>query len=654
MARIIQQGNTFVFECTFAEKDIAKQCGFWWDKDRRWWYAGPRQLERCTPAQLEAAAKYASPEVAAALTGKSAEKVAAVEASRAQDADIEIPCPEGLAFLGYQKAGIAYALARPATLLGDQPGLGKSCQTVGVVNADSSVRTVLVVCPASLKIHWQREWLRWATAKTRVEILGGDTRGAAAGDAHVNVVVCNYEAVKKLTEEQRVQMWDLVVVDEAHAIKSHKAQRTQNTKALKGKRRMLLTGTPISNRPAELWSLLNFLDPVAWPSFFSFGKRYCNAHQTKYGWDFSGAANLEELQERLRSTLMVRRLKEDVLKELPPKRRQIVVLDGTGCKQALAREAKISERLEDLRAQLEIAKAEGDAAYEKAAAELTSAETGTIGEMAHARHMTALAKVPQVVEHVLNATEDDEEHKVVLFAHHKDVCDALAAGLRELNPVTVTGDMDVTARQVSVDCFQGDKTCRVIIGTIGAMGVGLTLTASSHVVMAELDWVPGNVSQAEDRCHRYGAKGSVLVQHLVVDGSIDARLVHVITAKQEVIDRATDRIHKPEPLLFSEQKDGATSGTTKEQVAQLAETVTERQRELTLQGLRIMSAFCDGARGLDGMGFSKIDVRIGKDLAERGSLSPKQTVLGMKILRKYRKTQLPQELSQELFTKEAA
>lgn len=436
-----------------------------------------------------------------------AEVEARVEASRATDAEIDIPVPDGLDYLPFQRAGIAYALGRESTLFGDEMGLGKTIQAIGVLNA-TLPETVLVVCPASLKLNWRNELERWLVNERRIDIVNGGEVFPADPD----VVVINYDVLTKHAAELHTREWGIVIIDEAHYCKNPKAKRTKAALAISADRKLLLTGTPIPNRPVELQPLAGYLAPEKFGNFFKFAKRYCDAHQNNWGWDFSGSSNLPDLQERLRSSIMVRRLKADVLDDLPPKQRQVIVLDGADYREEL--------RLE---------------ALAEAALETTSPEL-RFEELSGARHRMAVAKVPAILEHVR-----DIDHPVVIFAHHKDVVAALAA---ELDAVTLTGDHTTEERQAAVESFQrGDV--QYFIGTIGAAGVGITLTRSSHVVFAELDWVPGNLSQSEDRCHRIGQHDSVLVQHLVVDGSIDARQVELVVDKQKVLDASLDVVAAP-------------------------------------------------------------------------------------------------------------
>src|SRR5262249_37628078 len=204
-------------------------------------------------------------------------------------------------------------------------------------------------------------------------------------------------------------------------------------------------------------------------------------------------------------------------------------------------------------------------------------------------------------------------------------------------------------RQAAVDAFQTDPNVKLFVGSITAAGVGITLTAASHVVFAELDWVPGNVSQAEDRCHRIGQTDSVLVQHLVLEGSLDATMAQRIVDKQDVIDRALDINGKPvyaaEPVFAAKVKDEpATVDLKREQADKLAAQMTAEQRQAAHTAVQMLAGMCDGAQKLDGHGFNKIDTQIGHDFAARDTLTPRQAVFAAKLARKYR-GQLPETIN---------
>jgi hypothetical protein len=408
------------------------------------------------------------------------------------------------------------------------------------------------------------------------------------------------------------------------------------------------------NRPIEAWGLVSSLAPDAFPSFWRYVQRYCAARQDGYGWDFSGASNLGELQELLRGSCMVRRLKSEVLTELPAKRRQVVELDVNGDAVAVLRRereamAAIQDRMERLQAEVELARAADDEeGYRAAVRALGAGVTAAFTELALVRHETALAKLPAVIEHLQNV-----DGKVVVFAHHHDVVEAVA---REFagEVAVVYGETSLAERDAAVTRFQTDQTCRVFVGSIGAAGVGLTLTAASHVVFAELDWVPGNMSQAEDRCHRIGQRESVLVQHLVLAESLDAHMANILVSKQEVIDAALNSGDDEASILLREpvvpvmpgRAGGALAAVSsrRKELDAVAASMTAEQVEAVHGCLRILAAMdADHARDENGVGFNKVDTLIGCDLAMRRSLTPRQAALGRKLVRKYGR-QLPADL----------
>ena len=356
----------------------------------------------------------------------------------------------------------------------------------------------------------------------------------------------------------------------------------------------------------------------------------------RFGWDFNGASNLDELQEILRSKFMVRRLKKDVLKELPAKVRQVLVLEGGD---------KIRELLEkEKKAYDDYAQSLKDGEFESPA----------FADMSKVRKEVAIAKIPFILDHVREALEELE--KLVLFVYHHEVVDALKAALGN-SCVTIDGRTKNEDRQAAVDRFQSDPTCKVFVGTIRAAGVGITLTAASNVIFGELDWVPGNITQSEDRCHRIGQTDTVFVRHLVLEGSLDERMAQIIVEKQEVIDKALDTAPKPiEAPAFSVQDIKAipvNADPPESFPVYVAKPIpiivnrsfTDEQEQAVLQGLRQLAAMCDGAQAIDGHGFNKRDTHFGKILAGKTSLTEKMFLIGQKMLRLYHR-QLSPELLQ--------
>lgn len=411
----------------------------------------------------------------------------------------------------YQEAGVEELLKKLHTLhgalLADAPGLGKTAQAIEVANRlaseDAAPRpfTVLVVAPASLRINWSREIRTWAWTNAGYEVL---TYG---------------EVVRGKQSRTR---YSLIIFDEAHYLKNPDAKRTKAGLALDADYRIFLTGTPCVNRPMEMFPMLKSLGLKM--SRTDYGVRYCGGklitvpirggHGKRRAWDFTGSSNTEELNKVLRQSVMVRRTKEEVLKELPRKVRQVISMDF---KSGESREFR--ERFASLSLAADILRTAGKIPFT---------------ELARERYNVAMAKLPYVLDFLNDLLE--EEEKVVVFAHHRDVIDAIVKEGEDR--VALVGGMTEKQKDAVVQAFQNGPA-RVFVGQIVAAGTGLTLTAARTVLFAELDWVPGNVTQAEDRCHRIGQKDTVRVFHLVAEGSIDARIVRAIVDKQQIIKEIT-------------------------------------------------------------------------------------------------------------------
>ncbi len=690
-------GLAWLYRCEREESAPAREAGFRWDPALKAWGTSD-------PAIALLLAHHATAEVRAELEVLAAKRNAARLASRATDAVLDLPRPAGLEYLGYQRAGIAYGMERRNVLIGDEMGLGKTIQAIGIANADTSVRSILVICPASLKLNWRRELQKWSTRPVTVSLATTQAWQAPEPGNGLAVTIAHYDIFSRrspVADRIRATRFDMLVVDEAHLLKSAKSNRTRailgapedrrnGTAAVQGiqaGRNVFLSGTPLVNRPIELWPLVSFLAPQVFPDWYRFATRYCHGHRDGWGFKADGASNLDELQDRLRESVMIRRLKREVLAELPAKLRQVIELPANGASEVIAAEAAAWEateaRLAVLRAAVELAKvAENQREYEAAVAALREGAQAAFTEMAKLRHTTALAKVPYVAEHVLSAAE--EGGKIILFAHHKDVIAALVQALASLRPVQVHGGVSLEDRQRAVDTFQSDPACLLFVGQMQAAGVGLTLTASSHVVFAELDWVPGNLSQCEDRAHRIGQLNSVLVQHLVLEGSLDARMATVLVEKQRVLDGALDtdtteaRVARAARLeaamaeaeaevrarasgpdleaLIGEARARAQRDTLERESRQsvragdAASTQEARREELQAEGeamtpaqVSAVSRWLSYMAGMDtdramqrnDVGFNRVDSYIGNALAARDSLTPRAAALGRKLLRKY-------------------
>lgn len=657
-------GARFIAGATYEQREIPKAAGFRWDRAKKHWYT----------TDPEVAAKLNDADaIMAEVAAKKVEAATAIQASRASDSIADLPVPDGLAYLPYQRAGIATAVTRPNILFGDEMGLGKTIQAIGVINADPTIQRVLVICPASLRLNWAREMRKWLVREMPSAIASG-----SFWPSGFPITIINYDILSKHLERLQSTAWDLVIVDEAHYLKGKSTKRSQAvfgiddytakrakcepTPGITGRRKVALTGTPIPNRPIEGFGLFHWLAPAEFKSFFAYATQFCDGKNNGYGWDFSGSSNLPKLQDKLRSTIMVRRLKADVLTELPAKRRAIVEFPANGAAGSAKAEMdaweKSEEDVERLRVAVELAKAGELSEYGLAVETLRQATLSAFTEMSQLRHDTALATVPYAVDHILGALSEGGQ-KIVVMAWHRDVVKAImdAVAAEGIGAVSLTGDTPMQARQDAVDRFQTDPACRVFVGNIQAAGVGITLTAAAHVVFVEMDWVPGNMTQAEDRCHRIGQRDSVLVQHLVLEGSLSARMAKVLIDKQDVIDRALDRrtfevgvdhVHttvqsETGPVTPARDR-AATEGVSRDKLQEIADKLQPSQIAAIHTGLKMLAGLDgDYAREQNGIGFSRIDVAIGHSLAERYSLTPRQAALGQKLVNKYRR-QLPVEV----------
>ncbi len=534
--------NTFYCECSFYEKSVPKSAGFKWSPNRKVWYT-------TNPDTASELLQYGDQSVFEKIDESRQRNLTAVQESQATDSDIDIPCPEGLAYMPFQKAGIAYALKRNDTLIADEPGLGKTIEAIGIINGNSLIKKVLIVCPKTMTIVWKNELEKWLVNKDwKVSIW--DTKNQEDGE----VIITNYDILDKLEILKRIP-FSLIIGDEIHYCKSKPKKKTKKGKATgsirsrefykiaeKAIKRVYLTGTPILNKPAELYYILESLNfPMNWQEFMI---RYANGHKDDYGyWDTKGASNLDELQDKLRGHLMVRRLKKDVLTELPDKIRQVIELPEDKLKGAITKEEEYlqekQEAIKEIKQRIAEAKEDEDKEnYKDAVKELKEFNFSAFSDLSRIRHLTALKKTPYAIEHIKGILESTD--KIVVFAHHRDVLDKIYAEFKD-EAVLLTGDTPVEERKDIIDHFQSDPNCKLFIASIKAGGIGITLTASSTVIFVELDWTPAIISQAEDRCHRIGQENAVLVQHLVVNGSIDSKIAKMCVRKQEVITEALDK-----------------------------------------------------------------------------------------------------------------
>jgi SNF2 family DNA or RNA helicase len=439
------------------------------------------------------------------------------------DAGFRKACALADGLFPHQVEGVAFLLGRRRAILADDMGLGKTRQAIVSLRHAAPAGPYLVVCPASVKRNWARE----------IELVASDMsilviEGSAPVAPSASWVVVNYDILGRHRDTLEQVAWAALVFDEAHYLKNHTSARSKLARDLTARASanahaltvQLLTGTPLTSRPRDLFVLLQLVEHPLGRSFLAFAKRYCAAEKGEFGWKTGGASNIDELTVQLHG-VMLRRSKDDVL-ALPPKLRTwlpVAVPAGTGVR-----------------------------AIKKVVALLTGKSGESVGAVAkvvdprkrgrllafitEARQALASAKTSATLDFVRGATEQGE--KVIVFSCFDDPIQRLA---RELGPaaVVLTGKTPGAKRQEAVDRFQHDELVRVFLANIIAAGTGLNLTAATQVVFNDLDWVPTNHWQAEDRAYRIGQTRTVNVTYFVAQNTIDDFVHAVLETKAAMV-----------------------------------------------------------------------------------------------------------------------
>lgn len=456
-------------------------------------------------------------------------------ASRLTDAELEVA---GLPLLAYQRAGVAYASNARRTFIADEMGLGKTLQAIATLEYVHDSYPAVVVCPATLVLNWKAEYNRWLPHRT-VKVVTDRKEFPSDYD----VVVIGYSNISNW--EKQLLNHRSYVFDESHYCKTPKAQRTKSAvKIAKSAPKegivLCLTGTPVTNRPAEYASQLNIIGKLdKFGGEWGFYRRYCGAFKDKWGqWHLDGHSNLDELNERLRSTCYIRRTKEQVLTELPPVLHNPVLVDGTAAamKEYKKAEADIVEYL--VQRAKEIAKELGLNPNSAAVVAKIKAESNQhLVRLSVLRRLAAKAKMPVIREWVESRVADGK--KVVIAAHHRDVVDELALAFGNLR---IQGGMDIADVEEQKRKFM-ELPCEeapVIVLSIQAAKTGHNLQVAQDVLFVELPWTPADVDQTYSRCHRLGQKSSVTATYLLCDGTIDEEIYSLIERKRGVVNQAVD------------------------------------------------------------------------------------------------------------------
>jgi len=432
--------------------------------------------------------------------------------------------PEGLDLYPFQKVAVAFAnMSQGRCLIGDEMGIGKTISTIGYAAIHPTDRPAVVVCPANVKFNWKKELNRWLPNE-EVQVVESGKQEIEMTD----FIIINYDLMHKKQDELRAIAPRLVILDESHYIKNSgsKNKPVQRTVATINVARstpkvIALSGTAISSRPKEFFNTLNLMRPNQFSSFWDFAQRYCDPWHDGFGWNFDGASYTQELNERTRD-LCIRRLKSEVLPELPPKTRTFLPIH-------------LSKKD---RSPYDIAQEEWDRTIEEAYINGEKLPAGTMLNMINdLRHICGQVKVNYAVDWITQYMTQTGK-PIVVFTHHRDVLKRIAGKFK--NVQTISGDVSSKKRQQIVEDFQEGKIDLLVCNTIAAKE-GITLTRADTVLFIEREWVPTDEEQAEDRVYRIGQESdNVHAVYLSVAGTIDEHFDRVVEAKRQVVKAVLD------------------------------------------------------------------------------------------------------------------
>lgn len=418
----------------------------------------------------------------------------------------------------FQRVGTKFLAERKAALLADEMRLGKTNQAIMAAEQLGATK-ILVICPATVKIGWMRQWQEWSKRDLKFQICYGRKFKI---DPEANVVIVNYDILigYDAWKEIMKHKWAVGIFDESHYLKSRGSKRTKRV-LLRGAiasqcyYKWFLTGTPILNRPVELFPILLACAPQVikpYLTFSSYAKHFCGGYWDGFQYNAQGATHKEELKTRLISSgFMLRRTFHEVYKDMPAPKCELIALQEHG--------PKIDKLV-----QKEMNWSKEEASYQK---------TSSGDELAIIRHELALAKVPFSVQHIKYLLTTNK--KVVVFAYHRDVLEMLNKLLHSYNPVVIHGGITGNKRQQRIDKFQQDPSCRVFVGQYKASGVGIDLSASNSICFVESSWVPGDIDQAMARCTNIMKTENVSVHFLVIKGTVEEHMLRTVIDKRKNI-----------------------------------------------------------------------------------------------------------------------
>lgn len=411
---------------------------------------------------------------------------------------------------------------RGRALVANEPGTGKTLESLMWI-AQNNAFPAIIVCPASLKWNWEQEAKKHYGI--HCEILSGRKPIKLASSIRNQVIwIINYDILRGWMDFLLSMDPKVIVFDEIHYVKSRTSIRSKASKYLASKipHVLGLSGTPLTNRPAELFSVLNIIRPDLYNKFYPFATRYCNLKKTPWGWDYSGARNLGELHRDLSHTMMIRRKKEDVLKDLPSKMRHVIPLP-------IEDEKEYNEAVHNFVNWLK---------GEKYQSIQEGNKSEKMVQLGYLKRLAAQLKMKYIYEWLDNFLDESDE-KIVVSTCHRFMINGLYDRYKKLS-VKVDGSVLNKDRRTAFQTFTDSSSCRIFFGNIQAAGTGWNATVASNLAFVELPWTPGEVTQMEDRINRIGSVNHSMYHYLIARGTIEEDLCKIIQRKQKILDITLD------------------------------------------------------------------------------------------------------------------
>ena len=437
----------------------------------------------------------------------------------------------------YQKKGALFMYKNESALLGDEPGLGKTIQSLSVTEMREAEK-ILIICPASLKLNWKDEIEKWYDDPKIIVIDGRKEKRDELWKEEAKYYIMNYELLIRDLEEIKENEWDFIIADEATRIKNPKAKQSKAIKKIDAKYRLALTGTPLSNNTQDIWNIMDFCKPEILGNYWMFQSKYCI--KNRFG-GIEGYKNLDRLREVL-STHMIRREKNKVLDELPPKTytTRYVELSQEERKVYNAIKEDIKDEIKEYG--VEEGKGISNVLVKMVRLKQVTDYPGLISDCNKSSKMNTLK---ELLEDIMYGNS-----KAIIFSQFSQITDIMMEELSEYDPLLISGKVDKPKRKENNDKFQNNDKNRLMIMT-EAGGFGLNLQKAEYIIHYDLPWSIAKKEQREGRAHRIGQKNNLTVFDIVTENTIDEHVARILKKKQKISDKILGENKSAEKAKFS-------------------------------------------------------------------------------------------------------